>query len=107
MGLGRPGQGDSRGSSRGSGRQAGLHEPPLKRSLGGDRPFGSLLEKLDSNHARSPGGVLLTQPHRCLHRVRGDGLTGGAVMIIRRDAIDAPVTKPLEQSTNGGRGQVQ
>jgi hypothetical protein len=107
MGRGRPGQGDSRGSSRGCRRQAGAHEPPLERSLTGDGPFGNLLEELDSNQARSPGEVLLPQPHRGLDHRRGGGLIGGAVMIIRRDAIDAPATKPLEESTDGGRGQIQ
>jgi hypothetical protein len=107
MGLGRPGQVGPWGSSRRGGRQAGSHEPTLERSLRGDGPFGSLLEELDSDQASPPGGVLLTQPHGGLDHLRRDGLTDGGAMIIRRDAIDTPATKPLEESTDGGQGQFQ
>jgi hypothetical protein len=107
MGRRRPGQVDPRWSPRGGRGQIGAHEPALEGPFRGDGLPGRHPEQFHADQAGAPGGVLAAQPQGELHRVRGRGRAGRAVVVIRGDAVTAAVPKPPEEAANGGFRQIQ
>lgn len=96
----RVGRLDARPTTSGGWRQAGLGEPPLERTLGGDGRPGCGLEQVDADQARAPSGMFPAQSQGRPDHLGELSLVGCGLRIIGGDGPRTPLSKPRDEPTN-------